>query len=184
MTLAFWNGGTPRVLRSNKRVRLANGDIVLNAAADPANDLYHYVEAGAAPGRFQRSAGVGFANDGWTITATRTVEWIDLDAIRERRRAEVKAEAGQRILSILPDWKQRNLTARAVELTAQGPQTWTAEEQAEWDAGQALWTWVKAVRLATDIFEADIAAETDAATAAGMQPLWPDWPDGHGPEGS
>lgn len=134
MTLALWNGGTPRVVRSNTRVRLANGNIVFNAAADPANDLFHFVEAGPMPGWFQRRTGVAYDNDGWRITATASIDWIAIEEIRDRRIGEIKAEAGRRILTILPDWKQRNLMAHAVELTAAGAKTWTAREQAEWDA--------------------------------------------------
>ena len=67
---------------------------------------------------------------------------------------EVKAEAQRRIYEILPDWKQRNLTARAAELALKGAGSWTPDEQAEVAAGQALWDKIKAVRAASDVIEA------------------------------
>lgn len=66
----------------------------------------------------------------------------------------VKAEAQRRIYAILPDWKQRNLTARAAELAIKGQANWTPEEQAEVTAGQAVWDQIKAIRAASDALEA------------------------------
>jgi hypothetical protein len=66
---------------------------------------------------------------------------------------EVKAEAQHRIYNILPEWKQRNLTARAAELAIKGQANWTPEEQAEYDAGQLLWDQIKAIRAASDALE-------------------------------
>lgn len=60
--------------------------------------------------------------------------------------AMVKQEAARRILVICPKWKQRNLTARAAELAIKGVANWTAEEQAEHAAGQAIWEQIKMVR--------------------------------------
>jgi hypothetical protein len=69
---------------------------------------------------------------------------------------DVKAEAGRRILQIAPDWKQRNLTARGVELVLAlvKNKPWTAEEAAEAQAIQAVWDRIKAVRAASDGLEA------------------------------
>lgn len=66
----------------------------------------------------------------------------------------IKAEAARRILAILPEWEQRNLTARAVELVKKGETNWTQAEAAEWAAGEALWSQIKAVRAASDALEA------------------------------
>ena len=70
--------------------------------------------------------------------------------------AEVKAEAYRRIIRIIPEWKQRNLTARAAELAMKvaAGGTLTAAEQGEWDAGQVIWDKIKAVRAASDTIEA------------------------------
>lgn len=68
--------------------------------------------------------------------------------------ADVKAEAARRILAIIPEWKQRNLTARAAELAKKGEADWTQAEADEWAAGQALWDQVKAIRAKSDAIEA------------------------------
>lgn len=68
--------------------------------------------------------------------------------------SDVKFEAMRRILEIAPEWRQRNLTARAVVLTQKGQASWTVEEQAEWDAGMVLWQQIEAIRAASDAIEA------------------------------
>jgi delta 1-pyrroline-5-carboxylate dehydrogenase len=68
--------------------------------------------------------------------------------------ADVKAEAMSRILALAPEWKQRNLTAQAAILAKKGEANWTTEEQAAWDAGEALWTQIAAIRAASDVLEA------------------------------
>lgn len=90
--------------------------------------------------------------------------------------AAAKAEAGRRILSILPDYKQRNLLARGLELHAKGPATWSEAEQAEWAAGNALWSRIKAIRARSDALEAEIAA-MDAAALAAFDPAAASWPE-------
>jgi len=89
MKLAFWNGGAPRVLRTNKRVRLPNGDVAFNATSDPAHDLYAYVETGSMPSPYEIAAGMAYANDGTTITAARSIAWRPLDEIKNRRVSEL-----------------------------------------------------------------------------------------------
>jgi hypothetical protein len=72
------------------------------------------------------------------------------------QQAAVKVEARNRILARFPEWKQANLTARGVELQdiwrLNG--AWTAQEQAEADALNAVWAWIKSVRAASDAIEA------------------------------
>ncbi len=70
-----------------------------------------------------------------------------------------KAEAGRRILEILPDWKQRNLTARAVEIVnAKYDQTATSADLVELSDIAEIFAQVKAIRSASDLIEGDIAA--------------------------
>lgn len=85
--------------------------------------------------------------------------------------AETKAEAGRRILAILPDWKQRNYAARAVEIIAD-------EEVGsdEWNEMQAAWRQIEAVRTASDVIEAQIADLTDAEAGAFDVAASPEWP--------
>jgi hypothetical protein len=67
---------------------------------------------------------------------------------------QVKAEARSRIIAIADEDRQRNMTARGLELLRQGPDTWTPEEQAEVDAIDAIWQQIKAIRAASDTIEA------------------------------
>lgn len=96
--LAFWNGGNPRVVRNLNRVQMPNGDVAFNAKPDPDNDLFLYVEAGPTPNRRigERAGAVSYTNDGWTITATRTVETdpnFDLMAMKLAQKIIVDEQA-------------------------------------------------------------------------------------------
>ena len=91
-------------------------------------------------------------------------EWKDLLI------ESAKAEANRRILAILPEWKQRNYTARAVEKVADGE---VGDD--EWNAMSAAWTAIKAVRVASDAVEAEIATITEQQAAqydVAASPLW------------
>lgn len=90
-------------------------------------------------------------------------------AARAARVASIKAEANRRILAIVPEWKQRNLTAQAAQLAERGRENWTAEELAAWNAGLAIWAQVAAVRAASDAIEAMAEIPQDVADPA----LWP-----------
>jgi len=77
--------------------------------------------------------------------------------------ARINARAGEIITARLPLWKQANLTARAVELQSIGQSAWAPAEQAEWDAIQAEWNWVKAVRAQSSLATADVEAAGGSA---------------------
>lgn len=66
--------------------------------------------------------------------------------------ASVKAEASRRILARYPDWQQRNMTARGIELLSQKlvAGDWTEAEASEAGALQTAWGWIRAVRAASD----------------------------------
>lgn len=97
----------------------------------------------------------------WTVRAKSPQE---VAGMREAKVAEVKAQAATRILSLYPEWKQRNLTARAVVLLriAQD-RAWTSEEAQESAALEAAWAAVDAIRGRSNEIEAEIPA-----TAAGI----------------
>lgn len=80
--------------------------------------------------------------------------------------ADVKAEAYRRIVAIVPEWKQRNLLAQATLLDKQiaDGTPLTTPQQAEWDAGEAIWDQIAAIRAASDVIEA-------------MDPIPPDFQD-------
>ncbi len=83
-----------------------------------------------------------------------------------RKVAQIKAEAGRRILAVLPEWEQRNLTARSVELLHIGKAAWTTEEAAEAAAIDALWAGAKAIRSISDDLEASLDGMTAEELAA------------------
>lgn len=81
----------------------------------------------------------------------------------------VKAEAHRRIVTICPEWKQRNLTAQATILAEKGRANWTAEELAAWNAGEAIWAQIAAIRAASDTIEAMDPIPPDFAESE----VWP-----------
>ncbi len=86
---------------------------------------------------------------------------------------EAKAEAGRRILGVAPEWKQRNMTVRAVELLHKGEADWTTEERAEAAAMESAWAQITAIRVASDVLEAEITE----GTYTGVVADWPGWPE-------
>ena len=66
---------------------------------------------------------------------------------------QVKDEAYRRIIAICPEWKQRNLTAQASILAEKGRDNWTTEELAAWEAGEAIWSEIAAIRAKSDELE-------------------------------
>jgi len=80
---------------------------------------------------------------------------------------EIKQLASNVIISEYPEWKQRNITARMVELiNKRATTTLTAEESAELITVQAIWDWIKDVRALSDQAEID-----------GLMPVEITWPD-------
>jgi hypothetical protein len=74
-----------------------------------------------------------------------------LPAAKAAKRAEIKAAARAHILARYPEWRQANLTARAVELVSLGEITGP-----EWGQMQAIWDWIKDTRSRSDLLEADV----------------------------
>lgn len=94
------------------------------------------------------------------VTATWTVSDLPTADLQVRRINETKAEAYRRIIEIIPEWKQRNLTARAVELLRVGEANWSQAQADEYAAGEAVWAAVKAVRTSSDTLETNIGGMT------------------------
>lgn len=80
----------------------------------------------------------------------------------------IKAEAMRRILAICPEWKQRNLLAQATVLLRKDVANWTPDDQAAWNAGEAIWQRIAAIRAASDTMEAELLAGGPVMTA------WPE----------
>ena len=124
--------------------RLAEWDIYpLAEGAKPAPERWQRVVKGPV----EQVAGV------WTQT------YVTEDRLATAE--GVKAEAYRRIVAVIPEWKQRNLTAQATQLLHKGTANWTPEDQAAWDAGNAIWGQVAAIRAASDQIEAMDPIPTD-----------------------
>lgn len=87
----------------------------------------------------------------WIVTALTANQ---IAAYDDGIRTSIKEEAGNRILLLAPEWKQRNATARGLELLRKGEANLTTEEQAEVAAMDALWAEVKRLRTVSDQLEA------------------------------
>lgn len=89
-----------------------------------------------------------------------TVGWIIVDKTeeeqiqyREDQIRKVKEEANRRIVQIAPEWRQRNMIARGVELTSIGKDAWTQEQLDEYQSIEVVWTTIKMIRAKSDEIE-------------------------------
>jgi len=80
----------------------------------------------------------------------------ELTEIKSILTTQIKAQAMKDILAIAPEWKQRNMLARGLELQHKGAVNWSAAERVEIDAIQAIWAEIKAVRDNSDVGEKQI----------------------------
>lgn len=93
-------------------------------------------------------------------------------AVDAERVAAIKAEANRRILAAYPEWKQRNFTARALELIElrDSGQALTGDEQSELSAIKSVWVNVKALRTYSDQLESDPSGDASGNIGEG----WPE----------
>jgi hypothetical protein len=108
--------------------------------------------------------------DAWVLSG----DAITLDPVKQRELfvAEVKAEAGRRIITAHPMHKQMNAAMRAIELERKGDANWTAEEAAEAAALVATANRIKAIRARSNVLEqgeilslSDLKADATWATS-------------------
>lgn len=97
------------------------------------------------------------------ITTRTGASQADPERLKRLREARLirraKAVAAGRILAVMPEWQQRNATARAVEIVnARLSGTATADDLDELARLQAAFERVKEIRSASDQIEEDIAA--------------------------
>ena len=98
------------------------------------------------------------------------------NALRADAVMATKAEAGRRILARFPDWKQANMTARAVEIVAAKQGRLLSEtETAEETALHAAWAWIKAVRSRSDEIETSLA-DLPLEQLQAFDPAAENWP--------
>jgi len=82
---------------------------------------------------------------------------LSFDEIEAIRILDIKQKANLAILTIAPEWKQRNLIAQGLvftEIVANGG-TLTAEELATNDAIKSIWAQISAIRTASNQAELD-----------------------------
>ena len=73
-------------------------------------------------------------------------------AVEAKRISDIKAKAGELIITRMPEWKQRNYIARRIELSEIA--TRTAEEDAELAFIEGEWAYAKAIRQISNDAEA------------------------------
>jgi hypothetical protein len=84
----------------------------------------------------------------------------------------IKKLAGAKIVHMVPEWKQRNMIARAVQLVEKKGSR-TPAEQSELDMHQAVWDKVAAIRLYSDSLEAQAIASEDPLSVD-IESGWPE----------
>jgi len=94
------------------------------------------------------------------------LDFVPLDRAKEEKVAEIKAEAQRQILKLAPEWKQRNMIARVVELMQLGQTT-----DPEFVAIQDIWDSIKAIRATSDQLEVAVNATTTEAEVDAVN--WP-----------
>lgn len=136
---------------------------------------------------YQYSAGQTISWDGTKMVVDKQWTYPSLASMKAERIEGIKLEARNRILAVLPEWKQANITARQGELHRievglmrddQGglvPQrSLTQEEIAELAAIANAWAFVKATRVHSDALEAQVAALTTVEEVVGWTAAgWP-----------
>jgi len=89
--------------------------------------------------------------------AVRAKSADELAVLRAEKVAALQAEAGRRIETLYPQWRQMNMTARAVVLIdLRQTRDLTPEELAEQDELRAAWSAIAAIRARSNQLEAAI----------------------------
>ena len=109
-----------------------------------------------------------------SITSTQKLGWDGSNWVVQTiviSADEVRKTAKQLILQYCPEWKQRNITNKSIELVQKGAENWTTEELAEYNSNQAIWAKIKEIRDASNALEAMSPIPHD---------IWSEehWPDG------
>lgn len=119
---------------------------------------------------FEEWEKITLVNNEWVKTSAYSLAEYKTNLI-----GRVKADAYSKIISIVPEWKQRNLTARGVQLLRKMiDDTASAEEIAEANDIETLWGEVKDVRNASDAAETSINAVETHAEALSAYNTWKD----------
>lgn len=155
---------------------------------DPAGQQFTHgenpVRVSVIPARRPGKRYTGVSLQGRLLDRTQTsLELTDAEqAVEEAREAveveaaaspetlalAIKGEAGRRIEAVYPVYKQRNMAAEATDYNDMriGGATLDAAQELRATALRDAWTWIKAVRAASNTLEADVAAMDLAARQA------------------
>lgn len=93
--------------------------------------------------------------------------------------AAIKSHARERILAIVPEWKQSNLLARMNELLKARliAGQWSESEAGEVAALESVWSRVKSIRAASDAHEAAVAQLGTVAAVLAYDWRGTGWPE-------
>lgn len=86
--MAFWNNGSPRIVRIGSKDKITGRFIGSNA--DVNIDLYKYEEQGPRPNKYEVAGAISYSLVGDTVVATRSVADVNLDRAKHQRKQEVK----------------------------------------------------------------------------------------------
>lgn len=101
---------------------------------------------------------------------TEASEWTALEVTRII--TNIKIKAGALIVSVFPEWKQRNAIARSVDLVYTNGAITDPEYQELQDL-QDIWAWVTSVRTHSGTLEAAVLASNDPSSI-NIDAGWPD----------
>jgi hypothetical protein len=94
---AFWNNGSPRLLRTTKNVTLPDGATVLEVVGPmPEQDLYRYEETPPSLEPHQAWVGMTYALQDDAIIGQPVVEDRDVEEVRTEKLAALNAERTRR----------------------------------------------------------------------------------------
>lgn len=99
---------------------------------------------------------VVYIGDDFPTPAELDEAWVV--CLQEEKKSQVKKEAYGRIINIIPEWQQRNYTAKSVELTEKKVDgiVLTQEESNILDAIKIKWVLIQEIRTASDNIEIEI----------------------------
>lgn len=175
-----WHGGMPPQAEYR-----AGGKLVLRFMGGKPGDVFTGVDGKeyrlVARRKVERPS-PWHAPTGNTVTFAETEMVIDpqwtfrADDARAALIGAVKANAGQRIEAVAPDYKQRNMLGRSAEFLRKGEANLNTAEQAELAQIDAVWAWIKETRAHSEVLEAEIATlETEAELTAWEPHGWPEF---------
>lgn len=132
-------------------VQKQQGEFILFGSA---NDETQYIDVETAEIRDIPPKPNDYSEFNWQIKQWQSLEnW--LDKAKTDGKQQVNQSTSAKILSVYPDYKQRNMTARYLELTTLN--------ETDGDEGKAIadaWAWIKDIRTLSNTATASIDTKT------------------------